>query len=641
MSSAAITITSTDDTGPVHLVQGKVRGTPETIDNLQVVQLYGIASHAPTGSDAFVSFGNGDRSNGVVHATANQNARPRNQQPGEVSIYDNAGSVVKLANGGNIEVSATGTHTTTVPQVNVEAKEGMKFTTPLVDVQGRQIMANDPVASNEVVTKHYCDANRGGGSEGPPGPQGPPGPTGATGPAGPTGPQGPKGDTGTTGATGPQGPQGPQGAASTVPGPVGPTGPQGPPGSIGATGATGPQGPPGADSTVPGPVGPEGPQGVPGPAGATGATGPQGPAGADSTVPGPQGPTGATGATGPEGPIGPQGDVGATGPQGPIGLTGATGPEGPTGPQGATGPQGPGIAEAPSDGFSYGRYDATWVQVLPITGGEITEDLTVDRTLTSNGILYNVSNAADVAGTWGGAICNNLSQGMGEMDFVSLYSPSGGFRWYQQDSGNVLHAISQLSPDGTLVLWGGNGVIYGGLTGGGNAFGFTWASPDVSVWVDGSNQGPLALQSYVGGNYLALAGGIMSGGIDFGSRLVTDPLDLSQHITLYEGWGGLSITSGWLNLVAGSQTVMGFNGPDIFVGSGVTLHLDHDPTSALEAATRQYVDNAVAAVNAKLGSSQWDVGAEREDDATISPLDQLHALVAELTARVAALEARP
>ncbi len=130
--------------------------------------------------------------------------------------------------------------------------------------------------------------------------------------------------------------------------------------------------------------------------------------------------------------------------------------------------------------------------------------------------------------------------------------------------------------------------------------------------------------------------------IDFGQRLVTDPLDLSQHITLYEGWGGISITSGWLNLVAGSQTVMGFNGPDIYVGSGVTLHLDHDPTIALEAATRQYVDNAIAAVNAKIGNSQWDgLAMEREDDATISPLDQLHALVAELTARVAALEARP
>ncbi|MET0653652.1 MAG: hypothetical protein ABWY63_14170 [Hyphomicrobiaceae bacterium] len=82
--------------------------------------------------------------------------------------------------------------------------------------------------------------------------------------------------------------------------------------------------------------------------GPIGPAGPQGPQGADSMVPGPPG------ATGPQGPIGPQGPVGAastvpgpTGPQGVQGVqgvkgdTGDTGPAGPTGPQGATGPQGP------------------------------------------------------------------------------------------------------------------------------------------------------------------------------------------------------------------------------------------------------------------------------------------------------------
>jgi len=583
MSSAAITITSTDDSGPVHKVQGKVRGTPETIDNLQVVQIYGIASHAPTGSDAFVTFGNGDRSNGVVHATANQNARPRNQKPGEVSIYDNAGSVVKLANGGNIEVSATGKHTTTVPTVEVNASDTVTVTTPLVHVEGRQTMAYEPTDPNEVVTKNYCDRNAGsgGGTEGPPGPagpagpQGPPGPTGPAGATGATGPQGPPGQSGPKGDAGATGPQGPPGADSIVPGPPGPTGAQGPKGDTGTTGATGPQGPPGAASTVPGPVGPEGPQGVPGPSGATGATGPQGPAGADSTVPGPQGPQGNTGATGPQGP--PGADSTVPGPQGP---QGATGPQG---------PPGPGIAEAPSDGGSYGRYDATWVQVLPLSGPS-----------TINGTVAIYANPADTpplfvnanlngvvpAANFGMYLGYNFSSGSCEADFINAYAGAPtSFSWYQMDAA------------GTALTW-------------------------------------LASLDATGTFYPAAA-------IDFGQRLVTDPLDLSQHITLYEGWGGISITSGWLNLVAGSQTVMGFNGPDIYVGSGVTLHLDHDPTIALEAATKQYVDNAIAAVNAKLGSSQWDVGAEREDDATISPLDQLHALVAELTARVAALEARP
>jgi len=99
------------------------------------------------------------------------------------------------------------------------------------------------------------------------------------------------------GATGPMGPQGPQGA----------TGPQGEKGDTGATGAA---------STVPGPPGATGPQGSQGP---QGATGPQGL----------QGVQGDQGATGPAGPIGPQGVKGDTG------ATGSTGPAGPTGPSGA------------------------------------------------------------------------------------------------------------------------------------------------------------------------------------------------------------------------------------------------------------------------------------------------------------------
>ena len=137
MSSAAITISATDDSGPVHLVQGKVRGTPETIDSLQVVQLYGHASHAPVGSDAFVSFGNGDRSNGVVHATANQGARPRNQKPGEVSLYTDEGDTIALRRGHNIVIETTGTVTVSgATLVVVQASDKVRMETPRLEVTG-------------------------------------------------------------------------------------------------------------------------------------------------------------------------------------------------------------------------------------------------------------------------------------------------------------------------------------------------------------------------------------------------------------------------------------------------------------------------------------------------------------------------
>lgn len=121
MHTAAVTITATNDKGPVHLVQGKVRGTPETIDNLQTLNLYGFASHAPTGSDALVMFGNGDRSNGAIVSTANQKARPRNQQPGEVTIHDDQGTTISLQRNGNIVITCS-----TKIQINA----------PLVEITG-------------------------------------------------------------------------------------------------------------------------------------------------------------------------------------------------------------------------------------------------------------------------------------------------------------------------------------------------------------------------------------------------------------------------------------------------------------------------------------------------------------------------
>lgn len=186
MAIAPMKITATDDSGPIHRAQ--VRGfPPETIDAMPVLQIYGLASHAMPGSDAIAMFASGDRSNGVIVATGNQQHRLRNLKSGEVALYDNNGSVMKLSNGGNVDITATGTQTTTVPKINTNATGGVNITTPLVHVDGRQTMAYPPSASNEVATKAYVDSHSG---QGPPGPQGPAGPQGQTGPQGPQGPQG-------------------------------------------------------------------------------------------------------------------------------------------------------------------------------------------------------------------------------------------------------------------------------------------------------------------------------------------------------------------------------------------------------------------------------------------------------------------
>jgi phage gp45-like len=118
MMLAPVKITATDDTGPVHRAQVRAMA-PEQIDNVSVLQLYGLASHAMVGSDAMALFVSGDRSNAVIVATNNQQYRLRNLNSGEVALYDNGGNVVKLANGGNIEITCPGSITITCPLVKL------------------------------------------------------------------------------------------------------------------------------------------------------------------------------------------------------------------------------------------------------------------------------------------------------------------------------------------------------------------------------------------------------------------------------------------------------------------------------------------------------------------------------------------
>lgn len=123
MAIAPVKITATDDTGPVHRAQ--VRGFPnETIDAMPTLQIYGLASHAPAGSDAMAIFASGDRSNGVIIATGNQQFRLRNLKSGEIALHDNTGSVVKLAGGGKIEITCTGSVAVTAPTVSIAGSGG-------------------------------------------------------------------------------------------------------------------------------------------------------------------------------------------------------------------------------------------------------------------------------------------------------------------------------------------------------------------------------------------------------------------------------------------------------------------------------------------------------------------------------------
>src|SRR5262245_24797802 len=87
----------------------------------------------------------------------------------------------------------------------------------------------------------------------------------------------------------------------------------------------------------------------------------------------------ARGAQGPQGEQGPQGIQGIQGEKGEKGDTGSQGIQGPVGPPGPSG-----VLEAPIDGKTYGRVNATWIDLaLPATYQPLDADLTALAGLTS------------------------------------------------------------------------------------------------------------------------------------------------------------------------------------------------------------------------------------------------------------------
>lgn len=126
MTVAPVLIAATDDSGPIHQTQVRVNGTPETIDNVGVMQIYGLASHAPPGTDATALFMGGLRSNPVIVATGNQQARLRNQKAGEISLYSDEGDAISLKRGNNVAI--------TTKTATITGSDKITLTTPLAEL---------------------------------------------------------------------------------------------------------------------------------------------------------------------------------------------------------------------------------------------------------------------------------------------------------------------------------------------------------------------------------------------------------------------------------------------------------------------------------------------------------------------------
>jgi hypothetical protein len=206
-----------------------------------------------------------------------------------------------------------------------------------------------------------------------------------------------------------------------------------------------------------------------------------------------------------------------------------------------------------ADQLNIGSGAATFSGSLTVTGNE-----TVSGNANISGTLWAGSNMGTVAGlgTWGTVIGNNYTQGQGETDFVNLYYTAGGFRWYQViNSGGTINNIMSLNWGGTLTLNYGPGIQYSGVTGGGNAMAFTWAGGAVHAFVDGNDQGALATQSFVSGNYLKLTGGTLTGGLNIsgGNSLALQSTTISSGALQFMTAGNGTDANNWDLLVNGTS----------------------------------------------------------------------------------------
>lgn len=310
-------------------------------------------------------------------------------------------------------------------------------------------------------------------------------------------------------------------------------------------------------------VGVQGPKGDTGATGPTGQTGPQGPQG----IQGPKGDTGATGATG------PQGDTGATGPQGPKGDTGATGPQGPAGTYTA----GTGI------GITNGVLSNTGVTGLTAGTGISLSGSTGNVTVTGNtgtvtSVGLSLPNIFSVSGspvTSSGALTATLASQTANT-FLAAPNGAAGAPSFRAIAASDLPLVSGSTRGAVVIgsnITNASGTISlasGNITG---ALGFT---PENSANKNAaSGYAGLDASSLLTASQMPFATGSVRGAVITGSNLTNSG-------------GTISVTS------ANVTSALGFT-PVNKAGDTLTgaLTLAADPTIALHAATKQYVDSSV------------------------------------------------
>lgn len=102
---------------------------PETLQDVELFQHYGITTVPPEGAMAIVLPLGGDTSHGIVIATEHSQYRIQSLKPGEVAIYTDEGASVILKKGKIIETTCDEWHLTCKKAV-IEAADSVMVKTP-------------------------------------------------------------------------------------------------------------------------------------------------------------------------------------------------------------------------------------------------------------------------------------------------------------------------------------------------------------------------------------------------------------------------------------------------------------------------------------------------------------------------------
>jgi len=146
------TTTEVDDSGLIRTVQINL-GNNQIKDNVSVMQQYGFASNYPPATDVVVGFIAGDRSNGCVIASNNQNYTVRDLGNGAVALYDMFGNIIELNSAGieladfsgnNIIMSAAG--------ITIDTPETLNLTGKIVVIHANQTLKYDADGNGPVYT---------------------------------------------------------------------------------------------------------------------------------------------------------------------------------------------------------------------------------------------------------------------------------------------------------------------------------------------------------------------------------------------------------------------------------------------------------------------------------------------------------